>query len=438
MHTDVSRTSFCLRTDDELIELLHVREDRLPREAVDEILRRADWMVGRLAAICADERAWRQTGPAFWAPVHAAYLLAAIGDVRVLRGLLAALRWSSRADVDWVWETVPSMIGPLGRSAMPPLTALILDPAAGELERTVAVHALAAVAAHWPVEQGEILDFLRSRTEDEEGNPAVRGAAALALMAFGRPGDRTAALGEALRQRWSDHAPLFDEDDVEEAFSRREPATEVYRQDWMAFYSPEATADRQRRWRREEEDARWARGAAAGASWVEERLSALLARYEASLEGLDDETRGEAMWVADSMTEYLVRHEGRAPWRWDGSAAFAYLMDAFARRVVLDSAGRLESVPGGMLGFIGFCAAEGLLTEEERQEAEARIEAERDDLLAASDTPVRRREAKAVLERLLARGVDPAAPEEKGTRFRRPDAPPAAGMTKGTGRRRKS
>ena len=438
MRTDVSRPPFCLHADEELLELLHAREDRLPREAVDEILRRADWMVARLAALCGDERAWRQTGPSFWAPVHAAYLLGAVGDVRCLRGLLAALRWSSRADVDWVWEMIPSMIGPLGRAALPPLTALILDPAAGELERTVAVHALAAVGAHWPVEQGEILDFLRSRTEDEDGHPAVRGAAALALMAFARPGDRTAALGEALRQRWSDHAPLFDEDDVEEAFSRTEPATEVYRQDWMAFYTPEATAERQRRWRREEEDVRWARGASGGAAWVEDRRGALLSRYEASLEGLDDETRGDAIWVADSMTEYIVHHEGRAPWRWDASSAFAYLIDAFARRVALDRAGRLEAVPAGMLGFIGFCAAEGLLAEEERMDAEACIEAERDDLLAAVGSSSRRREARAVLERLLARGVDPASPEEKGTRFRRPDASAAPSLSRGTGRRRRS
>jgi hypothetical protein len=435
MHTAVAGISHHLLTDAQLVELLRTHEDRLPRATAEEFVRRGDWMVGPLTEICRDERAWRQDGPAFWAPVHASFLLGAVGGSTALRGLTAALRWSARNDIDWVWDALPSMLGRLGRAAVPALRAVAFDAAAGEHERILAVHALAAVAAHFPIEQGEILDLLRSSTEDEEEDGAIRGASALALLAFARPGDRKAALAEALRQKWSDAPPLFDEQDIDAAYARREPELAVYRQDWMRFYDPERIAERQLRWREEEQDARWSLGAAAGAEWVEVERGRLLAGYERAVEELDDLTRGEALWVAESMTEYLVRHEGAAPWRWNGRTAFAYLMDAFARRVAADLAGRIASVPDAMARFVRFCASEGLVRGRDYRDALDRIEAEREDFVAASLDPERRRAARAQLERLVAAGVDPARPEEKGTRFR--PAPESRPLSKGTGRRTK-
>ncbi len=417
-------------TDDQLLEFLRLEEDRVPRAVAEEILRRGDWMRDPLTSICRDEHAWRQEGPAFWTPVHAAYLLGAVGGTGSLKGLLAALRWASRYDVDWVWESMPSMLGPLGRAAVPPLRAHAFDPDGGERERVVSVHALAGVAARHPVEQGEVLDLLRAGTEDPAETPALRGACALALLAFVRPGDRTSILGEALRQRWSDRAPLFDEQDVEAAYARGTPDLSEYLVDWMAFYDPARIAERQRAWREQEEDLRWARGAAAGASWVDREQARFVRSYEASLVDLDDEARGDALWVAESMAEYLVWHEGRAPWRWNGATAFAYLMDAFARRVAADQPGRIAAVPDAMARFIRFCAREGRLGERERADAEARIATERHEFVDAARDPERRREARETLGRLLADGVDPARPEREGTRVRR-----SAPASRETGRR---
>jgi hypothetical protein len=192
----------------------------------------------------------------------------------------------------------------------------------------------------------------------------------------------------------------------------------------MAFYEPSRIEERQRVWREQEEDARWARGASAWASWVEREQSRFLRLYEASLVDLDDETRGNAIWVAESMIEYLVWHEGRAPWRWNGATAFAYLMDVFARRVAADHPGRIGAVPDAMTRFIRFCRREGRVVEADRLAAEARIAAERTDFVETAVDPERRREARETLGRLVAQGVDPARPEREGTRVRR-SAPPS-------------
>lgn len=410
-------------SDERLLDFLRLEEDRVPRTVAEEIVSRGDRLRGPLAELCADDHAWRQDGPGFWIPVHAAYLLGAIGGPEALPGLLDALRASSRYDVDWVWELIPSLVGPIGRPAVAPLRERAFDVRRGERERVVAVHALAGVAARHPVEQGEILDLLRGAVEDEMEDPAVRGAAGIALLAFARPGDRKALLAEALRQRWTGRAPVFEEKDVDAAYARGGPDLRDYTLDWMSFYDPERIEERRRRWREREEDVRWARGASMNAAWVERESARFLRIYEAALVDLDDETRGDSIWVADSMAEYLTRHEGRAPWRWNGAAAFAFLMDTLARRLALDLPGRVAALPDAMIRFIRFCRAEGKIEAVEAAEAESRIAGERAEFTRAAIDPERRRQAREALARLLARGVDPTRPGREGTRVRRSSPP---------------
>jgi hypothetical protein len=420
--------------DSRLLELLRTEEDRLPAAAAEEILRRGRAMVEPLAAICRDERAWRREDALFWTPVHASYLLGALGDERAAGALLAAFRWSVRYDVDWVWEMMPSLLGAAGRPVAGALRNLVRDPDAAGFDRAAAVHALAGVAARHPVEQGDALDFLKARAADEAEEEAVRDAAAWALLKFARPGDRGVVAAAALRQRWGDGPPALDPARVEEAFARGAQDLAEYRRDWMAFYRPGEIEARQLRWRREEEAARWSRAVRSGAAWVERSRERLLREYEASVADLDD----AALWVAESMTEYLSWNEGLPPWRWDGRTAFAYLMDSFARRVALDDPGRIALVPDAMVRFIRFCKALGHLTEAERREAEERVAEERADFVAALLDPSRRRAARATLGRLLAAGEDPAHPSEPPRSFADTLRRPAERPVRGTGRRTRS
>jgi hypothetical protein len=408
METAPAAVSFHLLSDDELLSLLRTEEDRLPRAIVDEFVRRGERLVAPLVELCRDEAAWAAEAPAAWAPLHAVLILGAVGSPRALPGLLAAVRQSAARGLAGTASALANVLGALGRAATGPLKVRALDPQAPASERTLAVDALAAVAARTPIEQGEILDFFRALTEDMDAADEVRNAAARALLRFVRPGDRTLVLSAALRQEWGEGTPLFTRADVERAYRSGSPDLSRYFRDGLEFYAPEEIRRRTLRARERAEDARWARGVSRGARWVEEARCQLLRRYEWTLLDLDDEPRGDALWVAESMTEYLVWHEGRAPWRWNGSTAFAYLMDAFARRVTMDAAGRIGAVPRNLVRFVRFCESEGFLASEDRAAAEAVVDAERDELVGAALDPQRRRGARATLERLLAQGVDPA------------------------------
>ena len=418
MDVTTDRISSHRRSEAALIDALYTEEDRLSRETVDEFLAGGERVIWRLTDLCRDERSWTQTGAELWAPVHATYILGAFGDSRALMGLLASLRWSARYDVDWVYGKLPSILGRIGRPALLPLKARVTDSEAGELDRLTELHAMAAVAAHHPIHQGEVLDFLRGVTDNAEEQESIRSAAASVLLKFLRPGDQKAILASAIRQEWSDRPPLFTAKDIDVAFALNEQALGEYTQEWLDFYTPEAIEARRRRWTEEADDALWSQGVREAAPWVEAQRHTYLMKFEFTLGDLDDEGRGDALWVAESLTEYLVSHEGLAPWRCNRASVFSYLMDFFARRVSLDDAGRIHAVPDNVLLYARFCAGRGDVSASDLQEVEAVVDAEREEFVAAAGDPERRKTARAVLEQMLSLGLDP----------RDPDAPPPAAV----------
>jgi hypothetical protein len=434
MDTALLRVSFQLLTDAQLMGYLATAGDRLPRGLVDEALRRGESLIAPLSELCRDDQAWRQTGASYWAPIHATYLLGAMESPGALPGLLAALRWSVRYDVDWVHDLLPSIFGPLGRAAVPPLRQRAFDVEGRDDDRTAAVRCLAGVAAHHPVLQGEILDSLKELA-DYAGEPErVRLAAAEVLTAFVRPGDRATAASAAIRGRWSDLPAFFDLEDVEEAWASGKQRLAPYRRDWLEFYDEREVESRQRRWREEAEDARWSRGVLLGELWVEEQCRRFLTRYEFTLGDLDDLERGDACWVAESLVEYLVWYENVAPWRLSRATAFAFLMDVFARRVALDHAGRIEAVPGELLRFARFCGDLGLVGPADLDGVESAVAEEEECFLAAALDPERRAVAREVLARLVAKGIDPREPEEAV----RPESPLPPSRERPTARRRRT
>jgi hypothetical protein len=408
--------SFHQLTETELIASLHTEEDRVSRELVDACLARGERMMWRLTEICRDESSWTQNGSAFWAPIHATFILGAYEDSRALMGLLASLRWSAKYDVDWIYEKLPAILGRLGRPALLPLKARVTDRDNAELDRRTELHALAGIAANHLIHQGEVLDFVRSIADDSTEKEPIRSVAASVLLRFLRPGDRKSITASAIRQEWGDRPPLFDAREVDGAYEAGRQQLEEYFQDGLSFYDAQAIESRSRRWDEDSEDAAWASGVEQNAPWIEEQRHRFMTKYEFSLVDHDDVARGDALWVAESMTEYLVWHEGLAPWRWNGPSAFAYLMDFFARRVSLDDPGRIHVVPDNLLQFVRFCADRGTVSPAELQAVEDCVEAERDEFVAAALDPERRRLARAVLESMLASGIDP----------RDPGAPPAA------------
>jgi len=146
--TPVAATAITSFTDERLLDLLLSAGDALPREAVEEFIRRRDRMIEPLSAICRDPRAWNELEePLSWRPLHATFILGAIGGPAAVPGLIAALRHSAVADHDRVAEMIPSILGSSGPAALPPLLALARDRAAAWSERFEAILSIAALAA---------------------------------------------------------------------------------------------------------------------------------------------------------------------------------------------------------------------------------------------------------------------------------------------------
>ena len=148
-------------TDSDLLRLLETEEDHLPREAVDEFVRRGERMIEPLTARCRDETAWQTDGNAFWAAVHATFILATIGDERAVTGLMGALVQAEVRHVEWVTDTLPSMFGKIGAPAVEGLMSFVADEKKSGLARWLAATCLCGVAVRNEAERDRVLDFLR-------------------------------------------------------------------------------------------------------------------------------------------------------------------------------------------------------------------------------------------------------------------------------------
>ena len=251
MGADEPRQVYETLTDADLLRLLETEEDRLPRAAMDESVRRAERMVELLTVICRDETAWRREKSG-WQAIHATFILGAIGGERALPGLLSALVFADAHNVDWVCEALPGIVGSVGPVAVPDLKRIAADQTMSWTGRWLALLCLGAVAARNESERDAILDHIRTIAEGHEGYD-VRGPAGMVLLDFVRAADRQTleCLGAELARDVGFIAP-FVADDVAEAYDVRGQRFERYFRDWLRFYDPGEIDRRQERWRRED------------------------------------------------------------------------------------------------------------------------------------------------------------------------------------------
>jgi hypothetical protein len=238
-------------TDNELLSLLRTEGDRLTRERADEIVARGEAIGPKLAAILDDPAAWEAEGDAAWAPVHAAYLLGAIGGPAALPPLFRALQRAFDKDASWIYDTMPSLLGRQGPVALEPLFEVLSDARQTHPTRSIASEALEILAIREPALREGILDRLAGIAGDAGRDDAGRWMAASSLLTFARPQDRP--LLETLARRQQEEKAseetddeVFFEEHVEQCYRHPLPLDDPS-EDWMAFYDPESIAERQRR-----------------------------------------------------------------------------------------------------------------------------------------------------------------------------------------------
>ena len=236
-------------TDEQLLELLVTEEDRLPREAVDEILRRRERLRAPLEEICRREKFWCDDSGHFWQPVHASFILAAMRDPSALPALLDAMRWANIYDVDWVCEPMPSMLAAAGEEGVPLLKERLLETAAPKYDKAIVVEALELLASAHPDVKEDVLDCIRRVFHDDNEVLFVRDMAAYGILCFAPPSDRDVLYKWVEKMDEESSLPLFGVRCVEEAYEKG--GLEQSPRDWLDFYDADEIAYRQRRWERE-------------------------------------------------------------------------------------------------------------------------------------------------------------------------------------------
>lgn len=243
--------------NDELIELLFSEEDRLTTGAVNEIVRRSGELIPELSKIVMDKYLWTAPLPEWWAPVHATYILGAIGSDEVVTPLLAALKWSDAFDNEWVTEDLPSIFGSLGKSVMKDLEKIVADRSEGWSVRSIAMDALASISIRNRELEDHVVRIIAAIVDDQSEELGARRSAATILLDL-----RRVDCKDALLRFFAEDEKRFKDDpifkgaispkDVGKLIGITERETHHYMNEWMEFYNPQEIKIRQQRWAEED------------------------------------------------------------------------------------------------------------------------------------------------------------------------------------------
>jgi hypothetical protein len=115
-------------TDDELADLWKKVGLDVPKELVDETVRRGGRMVPYLGALLTDQDLWESDSEGRWAPVHAIFLLQAIKDPSATPYVVDAFRRG--LGMDWLVENGDNLVLSFGPQAVESLWGVAADPQA--------------------------------------------------------------------------------------------------------------------------------------------------------------------------------------------------------------------------------------------------------------------------------------------------------------------
>lgn len=249
-------TDYSILDNDTLVNLLFTDEDRLPRAAVDEFIRRGERMIEPLSQIVLEESNWDKDRPEFWAPIHAVFILGAIGAQEAVSPLITAIKWSVEYDVDWVFEAFPAIFGKIGMPAIEDLRQFVQDKEQDWYVRTIALQGLASITLKNPGVADEIFSYINSFCTDIHEDMNLRIQAADILLDFVRSEYKEPLLAICREERsFREKEPFpivsFDAEDVERIFSANEKNIAFYSRNWLSFYDEEHIRRRQERWKEE-------------------------------------------------------------------------------------------------------------------------------------------------------------------------------------------
>ncbi|HVE39738.1 MAG TPA: SEC-C metal-binding domain-containing protein [Planctomycetota bacterium] len=226
-------------TDDALLQLLSTEEDRLPRSAVDEIVRRAARLSPALAHMADDRALWEGPTPGSFAPAHATFLLAALRTPDSFEILLRAVRIAVELEdyfaVDY-GDVVLASAGPDALSTLKSVAKSTKEPF--EL-RLSTIEAVARIGLLHPDARAVARDFLLETARNRREDADLRNAAAHAFLEYATSDD-----GEALHDLQDED--LLDDEAVQLALTGTVEPYYGKPIDLLELYDPEALEQRRR------------------------------------------------------------------------------------------------------------------------------------------------------------------------------------------------
>jgi len=247
-----------LLTLDNLIELLIAEEDRAPRNLIDECARRGEEMVDACARLAEDEDFWQDeiTDGQWWLRLHAVMILGLIPGERAGAVLVSFMRRMEEVQdeslQDWLAGYWPALYRNKPGTVLPGLRALAQDRDVDWFVRVQALECVIAAAARaGGAELDAALDWAAGIAADETEDWDFRLCTGSDVLDFPRPRHR--ALLEQLAERQSGMGVHFTKAEIAQAYAagRDDPEWARFDDPWK-FYQPEAIAERQERWAREE------------------------------------------------------------------------------------------------------------------------------------------------------------------------------------------
>jgi len=233
-------------SDDALLKLLSTEEDRLPRGAADEVLKRADRLAPALLRMADDRALWDRPAPASYAPIHATFLLARLQPPGVLAPLIRAIRIAFEVEELFVTDYADLLLATCGAEALEALTP-IARKRSEPFELRISVNeAIARIGLAHPSARAAARDHLLATARDEGEDPELRNLAAHGFVEFASAEDRA-----ILRDLESED--LLDKEAAAMALAGRYPPHYGAPLDLMDLYDPEAIEERKNFWQEAEE-----------------------------------------------------------------------------------------------------------------------------------------------------------------------------------------
>jgi hypothetical protein len=236
------------------MRVLRHDEDRVPRNVVDECAKRGEAMLDAIEDLLEKDYYWGedQSDGEWWRLLHAVMIL---GLMTAERAGALLVRYMRRIDEvedemleEWLSDGWPQLFRNKPASVLPAVHALAEDPDTGFLLRSDATDAaIAWVQKNDPDSLEQALDRAAAMAFGKSEPIAMRSVLAGTLLRFARPRHRRGL--DTLASQQLEDTPWLDRSDVIRAYASggEPPHWESGEEPWT-FYSPEAIAERQRRW----------------------------------------------------------------------------------------------------------------------------------------------------------------------------------------------